>query len=88
VPVQEFFCSALAALVGPVQNIFFLTVHYFNFLSPSPSKLGRQSCWVACLFVFFSANHIQNKGNWKIENLSVFFLSFSTFTMVEKGEGG
>jgi hypothetical protein len=24
------FCSALAALVGPVQNIFFLTVHYFH----------------------------------------------------------
>ncbi len=24
------FCPALAALVGPVQNIFFLTVHYFN----------------------------------------------------------
>jgi hypothetical protein len=24
------FCFALAALVGPVQNIFFLTVHYFN----------------------------------------------------------
>jgi hypothetical protein len=24
------FCSALAALVGPVQNIFFLTEHYFN----------------------------------------------------------
>jgi hypothetical protein len=25
------FCSALAALVGPVtNNIFFLTVHYFN----------------------------------------------------------
>jgi hypothetical protein len=24
------FCSALAALVGPVQNIFFLTIHYFN----------------------------------------------------------
>jgi hypothetical protein len=24
------FCSALAALVGPVQNILFLTVHYFN----------------------------------------------------------
>ncbi len=23
------FCPALAALVGPVQNIFFLTVHYF-----------------------------------------------------------
>jgi hypothetical protein len=24
------FCSALAVLVGPVQNIFFLAVHYFN----------------------------------------------------------
>jgi hypothetical protein len=23
-------CCALAALVGPVQNIFFLTIHYFN----------------------------------------------------------
>ncbi len=41
------FCSAWAALVGPVQNIFFLTVHYFNCWSPSPSKLGRQPCWVA-----------------------------------------
>jgi hypothetical protein len=26
------FCSALAALVGPVLNIFFLTVHYFNYV--------------------------------------------------------
>jgi hypothetical protein len=38
------FCSAFAALVRLVQNIFFLTVHYFNPLSPSPSKLGRQPC--------------------------------------------
>jgi hypothetical protein len=28
------FCPALAALVGPVQNIFFLTVHYFNSFVP------------------------------------------------------
>jgi hypothetical protein len=28
------FFSALAAQVGPVQNIIFLTVHYFNFLCP------------------------------------------------------
>jgi hypothetical protein len=28
------FCSALAALVGPVQNIFFLTAHYFNSFVP------------------------------------------------------
>jgi hypothetical protein len=37
------FCIVLAALVGPVQNIFFLTVLYIISipLSPSPSKLGR-----------------------------------------------
>ncbi len=28
------FCSVLAALVGPVQNISFLTVHYFNTFVP------------------------------------------------------
>jgi hypothetical protein len=28
------YCSALAALVGPVQNIFFVTVHYFNLFFP------------------------------------------------------
>ncbi len=28
------FCVALAALVGPVQNIFFLTVHNFNSFVP------------------------------------------------------
>ncbi len=50
------FCSALAALVGPGQNMFFLTVHYFILisLSPSPCKLGRQSCGVACLLVCVS----------------------------------
>jgi hypothetical protein len=32
--VCGFFCSALAALVGPVQNMYFLTVHYFNFCVP------------------------------------------------------
>ncbi len=45
------FCSPLASLVGPLQNIFFLTIQYFNSFVPipSPSKLGRQPCWVACL---------------------------------------
>ncbi len=43
------FCSALAVLVGPEQNIFFL--------SPSPSKLGRQPCWVACLLVCVSGGN-------------------------------
>jgi hypothetical protein len=43
------FCSALAALVSTEQNIF---------SSPALSKLGRQSCWVACLFVCVSEKNI------------------------------
>jgi hypothetical protein len=43
------FCSALAALVGLAQNIFSSPYIISIPLSPSPSKLGRQPCWVACL---------------------------------------
>ncbi len=35
------FCSALAALVGPVENIFFLTVHYFNYFFPIAQQAGQ-----------------------------------------------
>ncbi len=35
------FCSALAAQVGPVQNIFFLTVHYFNDFVPIAQQAGQ-----------------------------------------------
>jgi hypothetical protein len=35
------FCSALAVLVSPVQNIFFLTVHYFNSLVPIAHQAGQ-----------------------------------------------
>ncbi len=42
-------CPALAALVGPVQIFFSLSYFFSIHLSPSPSKLGRQSSWVACL---------------------------------------
>jgi hypothetical protein len=28
------FCPALAALVGPIQNIYFLTIHYFTLFVP------------------------------------------------------
>jgi hypothetical protein len=41
VPVQEIFCSDLAVLVGPVQNIFFLTVHNFNFFVPIAQQTGQ-----------------------------------------------
>ncbi len=56
VPVQDFFCSALAALVGPVQKIFYSPYIISIPLSPSPSMLGRQPCWVAFLLVFVSEN--------------------------------
>jgi len=54
-PVQEIFCSALAALVGPVRNIFFPSPYTILInLSSSPSKLGRQPCWLTCLVVCVS----------------------------------
>jgi hypothetical protein len=63
VPVQEIFCSALAALFGLVQNIFFLIVHYFHFFVPSVSKLGRQPCWVACLLLcVYVAGYAKNSA--------------------------
>jgi hypothetical protein len=46
------FCSALAALVGAVQYIFFPHFKLFQFLCPPlPASwaVGRQPCWVACL---------------------------------------
>ncbi len=35
------FCSALSALVGPEQYMFFLTVHYFNFFVPIAQQAGQ-----------------------------------------------
>jgi hypothetical protein len=58
------FCLTLAALVGPVENIFFLTVYYFYSVVPSPCKLGRQTCWVACFSVCVS-------GDRSIRNLTL-----------------
>jgi hypothetical protein len=45
------FYPALAALVGPVQNIFFphRALQYFIYVSPSHSNLARQTCRAACL---------------------------------------
>jgi hypothetical protein len=37
----RYFCSALAALVGLVQNIFFSTVHYFNAFIPIAQQAGQ-----------------------------------------------
>ncbi len=46
------FCPALAALVCPVQKIFFLAIHYFNSFVPIAQQVNRQSCRVACLWVY------------------------------------
>jgi hypothetical protein len=35
------FCSALAALVGLAQNIFFLTIHFFNSFVPIAQQTGQ-----------------------------------------------
>jgi hypothetical protein len=35
------FCSALVALVGQVENIFFLTIHYFNSFIAIAQKAGQ-----------------------------------------------
>ncbi len=55
------FCSALAALVGPVQYIKIFVSSPFTIsitLSLSPSKLDRQPCWVACLLVCVSGPQV------------------------------
>ncbi len=60
------FCPALAALVGPVQNIFSSPYTISMPLSLLPNKLGRQTCRVACLQYYRSvAMHslFDNKGN-------------------------
>jgi hypothetical protein len=44
------FCSALAALIGPAQNIF---PHRKTHV-PVALKLGRQPCWVACHLLCWS----------------------------------
>ncbi len=47
------FCHALAALVGPVK-IFFSSPYTISIhLSPSATKLSKQSCRVSCLFMCF-----------------------------------
>ncbi len=57
------FCSALVALVVPVQSIFSSPYAISIHLSPSPSKLGRQPCWVACLLVCVSGYNCWIKKN-------------------------
>ncbi len=53
-PVQEIFILPWV-LYSLVENIFSSPYTVFKILCPpSSSKLGRQSCWVACLVVYVS----------------------------------
>jgi hypothetical protein len=65
------FCSALAALVGPVQNNFFFTVHYFNAFVPIAQQyfvLGRleQPRQDKNLLYRHAARHLYSLGNGEI----------------------
>jgi hypothetical protein len=46
-----YFRAALAALDGPVQNVFSSPGTVLFHLFPSPRKLGRQSCRFTCLLI-------------------------------------
>jgi hypothetical protein len=74
--------------VGSVQNIFFLTVHYMNSLSISPSKqagkqaavLGRQSHVSLCTAKNL---HIWGRGTWSWRALEI--LTFSRQSVYKIG---
>jgi hypothetical protein len=40
-PVKEIFCLALAVLDSPVQNIFFLTIHFIRTFVPIGQQTGQ-----------------------------------------------
>jgi hypothetical protein len=40
-PVQEIFVLPMVAVVGPVQNIYFLAVHYFSSFVPLVQQAGQ-----------------------------------------------
>jgi hypothetical protein len=53
------FCPALAALVAPVQKVFFLTRTLFQFICPHRTAIwGKQSCRVVCLLVCVSVRNM------------------------------
>jgi hypothetical protein len=65
------FCPVSATLVGPVQNIFFLTVHYFTSFVPIAQQAGqavvpRRLSINMCLWVLCSdKNSVNGSGTEK-----------------------
>jgi hypothetical protein len=73
------FCPVLAALVSPVQNIMFLTAHFFTLLVPSPMQnpvqtvvLGRLSL---CLWFQQSAGAHPSLVSLNLTNYAKTFLA-------------
>jgi hypothetical protein len=75
------FCSALAALVGPVQNIFFLTVYYFISFLPI-----AQQAWQAVVLGRLSLNmclwpgRSDFKGRDKLTKMRIYSKSFNSLS--------
>ncbi len=64
-PVKKIF--VLAWLLNRSSTKYFFLAYLSIPLSPSPSKLGRQSCWVACLLLCVSGllSNPVSITNWK-----------------------
>jgi hypothetical protein len=59
------FCPVLAALVGPVQDICFLTVHYFTSFVPIDQQAGKavvHSCLSLNMCLWLSLSLIAGEG--------------------------
>ncbi len=73
------FCSALAAVDGPVQNAFSspYTISIPLSSSPtSPNKVGRQPCWIACFLVCVSGNESAKSDTVKVSIFSLISFKF------------
>ncbi len=73
------FCPALAAVVGPVKNISFLTLHYFTSFVPIAQQAGqavvpRRLSLNMCLWftLFKTARGIYSKFSRQIDEFSFF----------------
>jgi hypothetical protein len=70
------FGPALAALVAPEPNIFFLTVHYFNSFVPIAQQAGQVVVPVVLL---------ERKKERKKERKIIYFLNAAHINIISKG---
>jgi hypothetical protein len=65
------FCSALAALVSPVQNIFFLTVYDYNSFVPIAQQAGQAVALgrLSLVYVSLVFTHKRSEANFIVPDL-------------------